>query len=64
MSAVEKIEATLARHEYALGLRRGSVCLCGFVPEVDPGSLKTQQDYHRAHLVAEISSALGQDGPR
>jgi len=52
------LSEVLAAHEYALGMRRGSICLCGFVPDVDPGSLATQQDYHREHIADLIADRL------
>ena len=50
--------AVLAAHDYALGVRRGSICACGFVPDVEPSSLRTQQDYHREHIAAVVESAV------
>ncbi len=52
------LSEVLAAHEYALGMRRGSICLCGFVPDVDPGSVTTQQDYHREHIAGLIADRL------
>jgi hypothetical protein len=60
------IEGVLAGHSYELEHRRGSICLCGFVPDVDPATLATQQDYHRAHVAAvlreQIAAWLGSEG--
>lgn len=56
-STNERIAALLAKHEYATTLRSGAICVCGFVPTVDPQSLQSQQDYHRAHLVAVLTAA-------
>lgn len=52
------IEAVLAEHEYMLQNSRGSICRCGFVPTVDGDSLKTQQDYHRAHVADRLAAAV------
>jgi hypothetical protein len=60
------IEGTLSAHEYAIGHRTGAICLCGFVPTVNPETLATQQDYHRAHVAAvlrdQIDAALAEVG--
>ena len=53
----DRLAALLAEHEYAATLRSGAICVCGFVPTVDPQSLQSQQDYHRAHLVAVLTAA-------
>ena len=58
---VATIAAVLERHEYALGVSRGGICVCGFVPDVQPETLKTQQDYHRAHVAAAIDAALSDE---
>lgn len=52
------ITNTLATHDYALQMSSGGICACGFVPTAIPASLKTQQEYHREHLAAEISRSL------
>lgn len=57
-SAPRGLEDVLRVHGYALSLRSGSICLCGFVPEIDPASLHAQQDYHRAHVAAAIREWL------
>ena len=54
------LEEVLATHEYALGMKRGSVCTCGFVPDVDPSTLQTQQDYHRAHVATVVRAWLAE----
>lgn len=48
----------LTEHEYMNGLKRGSICACGFVPLVDADSLNSQQDYHRAHVAARLAAAI------
>ena len=53
----ERLAALLAEHEYATALKRGSICRCGFVPEVVAESLQTLQDYHRAHVAAALAEA-------
>jgi hypothetical protein len=50
----------LERHEYALAMKRGSICECGFVPTVEPESLKTLQDYHRAHLAELLRERMAE----
>jgi hypothetical protein len=52
-------EGVLGRHEYVLGIGRGGICACGFVPTVNPSTLATQQDYHRAHVAAELRAEVG-----
>lgn len=62
------LEEVLAAHEYALGMRRGAICSCGFVPTIEPESLRTQQDYHRDHtaavVLAWVGERLGEDDVR
>jgi hypothetical protein len=53
---VQVLADLLAMHEYITQFR-GAVCICGHVPDVHPESLRTQQDYHRAHLAEVIVSA-------
>jgi hypothetical protein len=60
VSADERVVRVLAEHEYALGLKRGSICACGFVPTVDAATLATQQDYHRAHVAAALAPVLAE----
>lgn len=54
----DQIIAVLTEHEYALAMKRGSICTCGFVPTVDPETLATQQDYHREHIADVLVAAL------
>ena len=58
LSETPDVEAVLAAHEYMLQNSRGSICACGFVPTVDADSLKTQQDYHRAHVAQALAPVL------
>lgn len=55
------LETILAQHDYALGLKRGSICLCGHIPTIDPSTLQAQQDYHRAHVADQIRGWLLSD---
>lgn len=54
----EALAKVAEEHEYALGVGRGGICGCGFVPTVHPETLATQQEYHRAHLADEQAKAL------
>ena len=56
----ERVVKVLAAHDYALGLRAGSICICGHVPVGDPSSLRTQQDHHRAHLAEALAPLLAE----
>ncbi len=53
---VEALAEALAAHEYALGVRRGGICSCGFVPTIERDALTTQQEHHRAHVAAILAS--------
>lgn len=52
----------LAEHEYIIQFG-GAVCVCGHIPDVNPETLKTQQDYHRDHL-ADVILAAGYERRR
>lgn len=51
-----QIIATLAVHEYVLGLSTGAICLCGYVPPRRPESMWSQRDWHRDHLGDVLSN--------
>jgi len=48
----------LAVHEYILNNKSGAICICGFVPNVQPETLQTQQDYYRAHLAEHLAALV------
>jgi hypothetical protein len=52
------IEGTLSAHEYAITHLTGGICVCGFVPTVNPETLATQQDYHHAHVAAVLREQI------
>lgn len=59
MSAQQRsIYRLLAEHEYVVHYSSGSVCTCGFVPNVTPAAVLTQRQYHRGHLAKVLAARL------
>jgi len=61
MSKRDELAAVLGEHEYALNVRRGGICICGFVPDTKPETLQTQQDYHRDHIADAVLAWLAEE---